>query len=628
MQSILFNLVGVSITISIVVALLLLLSSYFNERYAVKWRYFIWMILAIRLIIPLDFGFTAPPMELVFNDHEIAQTNALPEQGIDPVNGQAVNNANLLTGNTVGNADGYSFADDSEKTKTEAGKTLTVSQLATGIYLAGIAVFLLWQIGLYLSFHHATRRWCREPVNGQIRDVFESLKDEMGIVKTFRIRVCRKILSPMIAGLFRPTLMLPHEEYQKIDLEVILKHELVHIKRNDLWFKLLLIFANALHWFNPFIYVMAREANKDIEISCDEEVLKGADLTLRKRYSERILELMQGNHHQEAPVSTNFYGGKGMMKSRIRHIFDERVKKKGVLSFLIILFLVLVFSACRFDIGQNQWQIPISVSNAEAYGQDEEGNRNSGMSDLDINMPFDLDHNGSEETTFTLSVAEKGKTCFLKYKEKDGKTVMIRVFDGIEPGIDYSLHAANLEGTDSIMLMAAINYRGMPFGSGYWELYSWNGKEFKQVDIKPVEENLQIKILEPQEKELNTMKAGVKVFLFDINKYPKDYPFAGLYFKDDFSEGTNKTLNEIWYMSLSEYDVEGYHTWGQGAINKTMTEMNFVPGDKAEGWTDPTRALLETTEIVFVTLPNITATVKHYYQYQDGKWSSVDGMIS
>ncbi len=56
MHTIFFHLVGISITVSIVVVLLLLLSSYLDERYTVKWRYFIWLILAIRLMIPLDSG--------------------------------------------------------------------------------------------------------------------------------------------------------------------------------------------------------------------------------------------------------------------------------------------------------------------------------------------------------------------------------------------------------------------------------------------------------------------------------------------------------------------------------------------------------------------------------------------
>ncbi len=631
MHTIFFHLVGISITVSIVVVLLLLLSSYLDERYTVKWRYFIWLILAIRLMIPFDFGLTAPPLELKFNDHEIsysADRNRASDQTV-PVKGESGNEAYAAAGQRADAAE----TPLKERTDQVNGQTfdkadpLTVSRLVSWIYLAGVAAFLLRQIGLYISFRHATRRWCREASEREIQETFDRLKSEMGIEKAFRIRICRKIVSPMIAGLFRPTLLLPHEKYQNTDLEVILKHELIHFRRNDLWFKLLLILANALHWFNPFIYAMVREANRDIEISCDEEVLRDADMALRKRYSERILELMQGNRHQEAPISTNFRGGKHMMKSRIRHIFDERVKKKGVLSFLFILCLTLAFSACQFGIGMNRWQIPFSLSSADAYGFDQSGNRNSRMSDFEVSIPFDPDQNGIDKAVFSLSIADEGKTCYLRYQEENKRTVQTQILDGAEPGADYSLHAANVEGTDSIMFIAAIDYHGMPFGSGYWEFYSWNGTEFKRVDIKSVAGNLQMRIMEPEEAEQNPMKAAAEVYSFDKDEYPEDYPVLGLYFKDDFTEGGNKTLKEIQYFPLSEYDVEGYRTWGQGVVNKTMTGMNFVSGDSIGGWNDPELALLETTEVVFITLPNITTTVKRYYQYQDGNWISVVGVI-
>ena len=618
MQSIFFNLAGISITVSIIVILLLLLSSYLDERYVVKWRYFIWLILAIRLIIPFDFGLTAPPLEIHFNDREISYN-------IDR------DQAAGLSSSVLGEAEGEEFEAAGQRAEpadllpggkpVDRNDLLTVGRLVIWIYLAGIAVFFLRQFGLYFSFRFATGRWCRRVSRREIQETFDRLKADMGIERTFQIRICRKIVSPMISGLFRPTLLLPREEYQQIDLEVILKHELIHFRRNDLWFKLLLILANALHWFNPLVYVMVREANKDIEISCDEEVLKGAGLPLRKRYSERILELMQGKRHQEAPVSTNFHGGKGMMKSRIRHIFDDRMKKKGVPSFFSVFCLVLAFSACQLNIGQ--WQIPITVNTADAYGYDSTGNRNPVMSDFEIDMPFDLDRNGSKEAAFSLVVSEKGKTCFLRYQGENGRTIQTRVFDGAEPGVDYSLHAANLEGTDSIMFIISVNYRGMPFDSGYRELYSWNGADFEPVELQSVEENLQMKIMEPEEAEQNLLMADAEEHLFDKEKYPEGDPVLGIYFRDDFTDGERKTLKKIRYLPLSEYDVEGYRTWGQGAVNKTMTGVNFVSGENLEGWRDPDRALLETTEVVFITLPNITATVKRYYQYQDGSWITV-----
>ena len=274
MQPIFFNIVGVSVTISIVVILLMLSSSFINGRYTVKWRYFIWLFLAVRLILPVDFGLTSPPIELILQDREIVYSAdqkrlsdpAPSEQGGLAANGSAAPEQESAYERTLESYDTEASADGKD-----AGKTISVSQIATGLYFLGMAMFLIWQFGLYFAFRQSTRRWYRMVSNPLVLETFEKLKLEMGIIKPFRLRICKKILSPMIIGLFRPTLLLPHEGYQKIDLEVIIRHELVHFKRNDLWFKLLLVCANAVHWFNPVIYLMVREANRDIEISCDEE---------------------------------------------------------------------------------------------------------------------------------------------------------------------------------------------------------------------------------------------------------------------------------------------------------------------------------------------------------------------
>ena len=510
MQSIFFNMVGVSITVSIVIIILLLLSSFLSKRYTVKWRYFIWLILALRLLLPINFGLTSPPVELNLADREIiynVDENQLPKLAPAEL---GITEDQLVTPEqrTAYEKNLEAYDRKMQAAKKAAGENITVSEIAVIVYFAGIAVFLLWQFGIYLSFRLSARRWYREVTNPEIIKIFEDLRSGMGIQNPFRIRVCRKISSPMIMGLFHPTLLLPHEGYQNIDLEVILKHELVHYRRNDLWFKLLLLCANALHWFNPIIYRMVTEANKDIEISCDEEVLKGADLMLRKRYSERILDLMQGSNHREAPISTSFHGGKGMMKSRIQQIFDERVKKKGIFAFLSILILVMLFSSSSFGIAQTNWQIPIAKEIVDAYGFDAAGNRNDEMADFTVDLSFDMNADGINDTTFSLMVSEQGKSSKLSYENEDGKKVQIPVLEGIEPGVDYGLQAANLEDTSSIIFLISVDYRGMPFGSGYWELYSWSNGAFEKVDMKTVEESLQMKILTAEEVRENAMNAG------------------------------------------------------------------------------------------------------------------------
>ena len=641
MQSIFYNLIGVSITVSLMVILLLLLASYLKERYAVKLRYFIWMLLAVRLLIPVDFGLTPPPVEFNLNDREIAFGSSNPvvataeNTGIPSNGSEARNSADIAstsvnaggygsTGNSRDGSAGNSNPNQSYDPGRAAETTLSVSRLLLSVYLAGTAAFMFWQFGLYLSFRRSAGRWCREPSDGKIPVIFERLKSEEGIGKPIRIKICRKISSPVITGLIRPVLLLPHEDYERVDLEIILRHELVHFKRGDLGFKLLLICANAFHWFNPIIYAMVREANRDIEISCDEEVLKGADLHTRKRYGERILELTLGNRRQEVPVSTNFYSGKGMLKSRLEHIFDEREKKRGGWLFCAVLAVILLFSACRFDMGLNRWQIDrVSSVTAEAYGWDGSGLRNTAMGNVDARLSFDLDHDGIEETEFVLAVMEGGGSCYLEYKGNDRHTVRKQVLKGVEPGTDYSLQAANLENGASIMFLIGVSYRSMPFDSGYWELYSWDGSDFERLELKTLEENLQLRIMESGEIQENALAAEAEIYLYDRATYAPGSPAAALYFRDGLKKGEDFAPDRVYYASMSEYDAEGYRTWGQDAISKIMTEMNFISGENVKGLDDPPPVLLETRETVFITLPNITAEVRQYYQYRDGRWNSV-----
>ncbi len=81
--------------------------------------------------------------------------------------------------------------------------------------------------------------------------------------------------SPVMTGMISPVILLPDMAFTEEELSMILRHELVHWKRRDIWYKFVLLLANAVHWFNPLVWVMARQADQDIEISCDGAVLAG-----------------------------------------------------------------------------------------------------------------------------------------------------------------------------------------------------------------------------------------------------------------------------------------------------------------------------------------------------------------
>jgi|GEM_PF-2253729 len=96
---------------------------------------------------------------------------------------------------------------------------------------------------------------------------------ENKIKRNIRIKTSDKVLGPLTYGIFRPVIILP-KNIDESALQFVLNHELVHIKRFDSLIKLLATLSLCLHWFNPFVWVMYFMLNRDIELSCDEIVIK------------------------------------------------------------------------------------------------------------------------------------------------------------------------------------------------------------------------------------------------------------------------------------------------------------------------------------------------------------------
>jgi hypothetical protein len=134
----------------------------------------------------------------------------------------------------------------------------------------------------------------------------------------------------MLTGLAKPRILLPDSDFAADELRFILKHELAHYTRKDLWCKCLVLLATAIHWFNPVAYLIAKAIGAECETSCDALVLRGEDFERRKQYGEAIIGIVKNGAKLRTALSTNFYGGKNSMKNRIYSIMDSKQKKTGV----------------------------------------------------------------------------------------------------------------------------------------------------------------------------------------------------------------------------------------------------------------------------------------------------------
>ena len=158
------------------------------------------------------------------------------------------------------------------------------------------AVAALWMIGAVVLAAVLAYRWlsCRRvfsealPCGDQRAAAF--LKEHR-LLRRVQVRVSERIASPLSYGLLRPVILLPASMANADDQTVryVLTHEFMHIRAYDMLRKSALLLALCLHWFNPLAWVMLRLCNRDMELMCDERVVR--HLGGRKAYCLTLLDM-------------------------------------------------------------------------------------------------------------------------------------------------------------------------------------------------------------------------------------------------------------------------------------------------------------------------------------------------
>ncbi len=129
----------------------------------------------------------------------------------------------------------------------------------------------------------------------ELEEMLVRLAQELGVKRQVRLMVTQSRIGPAVVGLWRPTILLPAaiaEARSPAELEPILAHELIHIRRGDLWIGLLQLLAAIVWWFHPLVWLTGRRLKFEMEQCCDEEVL--AELNCDPRlYAAGLLEILE-----------------------------------------------------------------------------------------------------------------------------------------------------------------------------------------------------------------------------------------------------------------------------------------------------------------------------------------------
>lgn len=190
-------------------------------------------------------------------------------------------------------------------------------------------VALIWIIGVFAMLSFALISYLR-------------LRKKTGITVPYAdgVLLCDNIGTPFILGIFRPRIYLPSgtENLEEGATEAILAHERAHLARRDQLWKPLGYLILSLHWFNPLCWVAYCLLCRDIELACDEKVVKGMDLSARKRYAQTLLDC--SIHRRTIAVCPLAFGEVGV-GARVKKVLSYRKPAFWVLCAALLSCVVV-----------------------------------------------------------------------------------------------------------------------------------------------------------------------------------------------------------------------------------------------------------------------------------------------
>lgn len=319
MEALFLRVVWISLTCSAVLVPLLIGKGWLRQHVRAKALYVVWLILALRLVIPVDLSLPEPAVTVEAPSYQVALPARTPSANLPA--GAQIEEPSAVAGQTVPAA-------------ASAVRTIPVTALLSALWLFGVLAAALVQGGGYLLARRRLLRDARPDLEAEAQA--GQTAASLGLKRAVPVRRSRQVRTPMVLGLIRPVLLLP--EGQAVD-EVVLYHELTHLKRLDLAYKALLVAACWLHWFNPLVWWMSRAASENLELCCDDDVAAGRDAAFRRKYGELLLSTAE---EKPGPtLSSRFGGSKQAMRDRLTNLFVK--KKRGrLLACTAVAVLILV----------------------------------------------------------------------------------------------------------------------------------------------------------------------------------------------------------------------------------------------------------------------------------------------
>ena len=356
MNELLKIILSLSVSGTILIVLLLLLKPLYQNRLSKRWQYYIWLLVIVRLLLPLT-----PQTSLIGNlfgqmDERIVQhTASSPAPALTDAPSPGSLRAGRESADILAQTDVSISAGDSQNTNISESQPEEVhtvripDSLLSALAIIWLMIALLLfvrKMTIYQSFIKYVNAGSAPVEDMNLLERFGRILAENHVRRAIDLRVNSLVASPLLIGFMQSRIILPTVDLSEDDFYYTILHELTHYRRKDMLYKWLVQLTVCLHWFNPFVYLMERETNRLCELSCDERVIATLTENSRKSYGDTLLHAIStGGSYKDTLSSVTLNESKELLKGRLDSIMKYHKIPKLVQTAGIFITGILVGGA-------------------------------------------------------------------------------------------------------------------------------------------------------------------------------------------------------------------------------------------------------------------------------------------
>ena len=328
---------NMSITASIAI-LVVLLARILLKRAPKIFSYALWAVVLFRLLCPISLASGVSLMGIF--QVPTTETGRIEYVSLPVTDEERPDITANMPDSTLGQIAANS--PDASASETAAGSMDTLVSVVSIVWISGVVAMMLFSSFRLIQLRHK-------------------------LIGSYHLRsniyLADHIPTPFVMGLIRPKIYLP-SAISYAEQSYIIQHEKHHIRRCDHIIKLLAFAALCIHWFNPLVWLAFALSSKDMEMSCDEAVMKRTGRDIRADYSSSLLQFATGKRPiTGAPLAF----GEGDTKERIENIM--RYKKPTITVMVLAVILCLGLTACLFSNPQSDNRSAIGSLREEDIGK-------------------------------------------------------------------------------------------------------------------------------------------------------------------------------------------------------------------------------------------------------------------